>query len=389
MSNSIIELDLRKFVAPEYIFGVNARHLAGNYCRQLGGKRVLLVTDEGICNTPWLVETKVLLEEQGLEYHVFSSVSSNPRDVEVMNGAEVYRSENCNIILALGGGSVIDCAKGIGIVSTNSKSIAEFEGVDKISRPMPPLVCIPTTAGTSADVSQFAIINRFSERYKMAIISKATVPDVSLIDPAVLVTMNPFLTACTAMDALSHAFEAYVSNASSAFTDLYALESIKHIHTNLKECLDKPNDVQLRARLMLASLYAGLAFSNASLGCVHSLAHSLGGYLDLPHGECNAILLPHVVDFNYSYSPDKYRLIAENLGILVHGVDEESAKEKLVDYLINFRQSVGIKSKLGEKGVTADILSILSSKAINDPCNITNPRIPNQDDLSAIYSEAL
>ena len=159
-----IQLEMRKFVAPEYVFGVDARHLASNYCKQLGGKKVFVVTDLGIENTPWLVELKNNLLQNNLEVIVFSSVSPNPRDFEVMQGADLYRSSGCNIILALGGGSVMDCAKGIGIVSTNRKSIDKFEGVDKIGVPMPPLICIPTTAGTAADLSQFAIINRIDQR---------------------------------------------------------------------------------------------------------------------------------------------------------------------------------------------------------------------------------
>jgi len=384
-----IQLELRKFVAPEYVFGVDARRLASNYCKQLGGKKVLLVTDSGLAATPWLTELRESLLENGIEHLVFSSVSPNPRDFEVMEGADLYQASSCNMILALGGGSVMDCAKGIGIVSTNHKPIEKFEGVDKIANPMPPLICIPTTAGTAADLSQFAIINRYEHKYKMAIISKATVPDVALIDPVVLTTMDSFLTACTGMDALSHAFEAYVSNASSAFTDLYALEAIGLINANLLGSIQNPTEIQLRGRVMLASLYAGLAFSNASLGCVHSMAHSLGGYLDLPHGECNAILLPHVVEYNFIKSDFKYSAIAQKLGIDVGGKTLPAVKKEVVDYVTNFRKSVGIDSTLGTKGVSMGLISVLSDKAIKDPCNATNPRVPSKADLAAIYSEAI
>jgi alcohol dehydrogenase class IV len=384
-----IQLELRKFVAPEYIFGVDARFLVSNFCKQLGGKKVFLVTDSGLAATPWLSELQDNLLQNSIEYQVFSSVSPNPRDFEVMEGADIYQRSGCNLILALGGGSVMDCAKGIGIVSTNHKSIEKFEGVDKINYPMPPLICIPTTAGTAADLSQFAIINRYDHKYKMAIISKATVPDVALVDPVVLTTMDPFLTACTGMDALSHAFEAYVSNASSAFTDLYALEAIGLINANLQTSIERPTDIQLRGRIMLASLYAGLAFSNASLGCVHSMAHSLGGYLDLPHGECNAILLPHVVGYNFNEATIKYKAIANKLGIDVDGKPLSVLKKQLVDYVARLSKSIGIVSTLGTKGVRPDFVGELSRKAINDPCNATNPRVPTQADLAAIYSEAL
>ncbi|RIJ48167.1 iron-containing alcohol dehydrogenase [Maribellus luteus] len=384
-----IQLSPRKFVAPEYIYGVDSRLMAGIFCKKLGGRKVLLVTDQGIENTRWLSEIEKELQKQSLEYIVFSSISPNPRDYEVMEGKTKYEEHKCNLILALGGGSVMDCAKGIGIVSTNLGHIHNYEGVDMINKPMPPLICIPTTGGTAADVSQFAIINNTSERYKFAIVSKAVVPDVALIDPLVLTSMDAFLTVCTGMDTLSHAFEAFVSNANSAFTDLYALESIQLIINNLHDCITRPDDIQARGKVMLASLYAGLAFSNASLGCVHALAHSLGGYLDLPHGECNAILLPHVVDYNFESASERYIKIAETIKMPFHGNNKNDRKKAFVEHLIHFKQSVGIHTTLRDKGVTPDIIQQLASKAIKDPCNATNPKSPVADDLKAIYSEAL
>ena len=382
-------LDLRKFVAPEYIFGTDARLLAAKYCKKLGATKVFVATDKGIRKAGWMDELEEQLRFEGVDYVIFDAISPNPRDFEVMNGTALYHENNCNLILALGGGSVMDCAKGIGIVVANNKPIDQFEGIDRIGKPMPPLICIPTTAGTSADVSQFAIINNISQKYKMAIISKALVPDLALIDPKILLTMDNYLTACTGMDALCHAFEAYVSNASSPFTDLFALEAIRLINQELVESIKFPNDIQARGKTMLGSLYAGLAFSNASLGCVHSMAHSLGGYLDLPHGECNAILLPHVVDYNFSSTPQKYKTIAETLGLEVKGKRDEEVKKSLIDYLIRLKSDISINNTLKDKGVTTDVTEVLAAKAINDPCNATNPRMPVLGDLVTIYNEAL
>ncbi len=384
-----MQLSPRKFVAPEYVYGVDSRLMAGIFCKKLGGRKIFLVTDDGIRKTPWINEVENELQKQSLEYFIFSSVSPNPRDYEVMNGKKVYEENKCNVILAIGGGSVIDCAKGIGIVSSNQGNIHDYEGVDMINKPMPPLICIPTTGGTAADVSQFAIISNTLERYKFAIISKAVVPDVALIDPLVLTSMDPFLTACTGMDALSHAFEAFVSNANSAFTDLYALESIQLIINNLHDSITQQNDIQARGKVMLASLYAGLAFSNASLGCVHSLAHSLGGYLDLPHGECNAILLPHVVDYNFESATERYVKIAETINMPLPDNNKNEIRKAFIEYLVNFKQSVGIHTTLKSKGVTLDIIPQLAAKAIKDPCNATNPKPPVIDDLRTIYSEAM
>jgi alcohol dehydrogenase len=384
-----IQLSPRKFVAPEFIFGEGSRLMAGIFCKKLGGRKIFLVTDRGIENTRWLTETEKELQKLSLEYVIFSSISPNPRDYEVMEGKIKYEENKCNLILALGGGSVMDCAKGIGIVTSNQGHIHNYEGVDMINKPMPPLICIPTTGGTAADVSQFAIINNTTDRYKFAIISKAVVPDVALIDPLILTSMDPFLTACTGMDVLSHAFEAFVSNANSAFTDLYALESIQLIIHNLQNSITHPDDIQVRGKVMLASLYAGLAFSNASLGCVHALAHSLGGYLDLPHGECNALLLPHVVEYNFESATERYIKIAEIIKVPFKGINKNDIKKTFIEYLINFKQSVGIHTTLKDKGVTSDIIPQLAARAIKDPCNATNPKSPIVDDLKIIYKEAL
>lgn len=387
-NNRHIHLEPRKFVAPEYIFGINARKMVANYCKKLGAERAFIATDPGIQKTFWYAELENSLKEGDIDYLIFDQISPNPRDFEVMEGARKYKEYKCNIIVAIGGGSVIDCAKGVGIVVNNNKPISFFEGIDKIEKPTPPLICVPTTAGASADVSQFAIINNKEERYKMAIISKALVPDVSLIDPFVLQTMDNYLTACTGMDALSHAFEAFVSNANSAFTDLFALEAIRLIHENLVLNVLNPDDIQARGKMMLGSLYAGLSFSNASLGCIHSLAHSLGGYSDLPHGECNAILLPHVVDYNFNYATDRYKKIAETLNLTMFKLSDNEIKKQLMDYLFTLKKNVNIVNSLKNKGITEDIIPILAKKAITDPCNATNPRTPIVTDLEEIYKEA-
>jgi alcohol dehydrogenase class IV len=196
------------------------------------------------------------------------------------------------------------------------------------------------------------------------------------------------LTACTGIDALSHAFEAFVSNASSSITDLFALEAIRLIHTNLLKTVQSPHDIEARVKVMYGSLYAGIAFSNASLGCVHAMAHSLGGYLDLPHGECNALLLPHVVNYNFGAAGDKYAIIAQNMNLSIAGLSKKEIRIKLIEHLISFNKTLGIVSTLNAKGVTNDIVPTLASKAINDPCNATNPVAPTSSDLQVIYREA-
>jgi alcohol dehydrogenase class IV len=382
-------LDLRKFLAPEFVFGAGALALAGRQARNLGVRRALVVTDPGVVAAGWVARVQESLDAAGLEQEVFSGVTANPRASEVAAGAEIYRERRCDGLIAVGGGSPMDCAKGIGIVVADGRSIVEFEGVDQVREPMPPTICVPTTGGTSADVSQFAIISRRDERRKIAIVSKAVVPDLSLIDPETLTTMDPYLTACTGLDALTHAIEALASLGGSPLTRLHAIEAIRLVRTELVASIRSPHDLERRARMMQASLYAGLAFSNASLGAVHAMAHSLGGVLDLPHGECNALLLDHVVAFNYPHAPDTYRTVGEALGLELAGATAEQARRAVLDALRELRAEAGMAAGLASRGVRRSDVRNLSEKALRDACMVTNPRRPTQRDVEVIYEEAL
>ncbi len=381
--------ELRKFVAPEVVYGVGSRFMAGRYCKNLNASKVLVVTDEGVIKNGWVHDVLKSLEEECIDYHIYKDVSPNPRTFEVMAGKDVYIDEKCDVILAVGGGSPMDCAKGIGIVVSNGGNILDYEGVDKIFNPVPPFIFVPTTAGTSADVSQFAIISNRVELIKMAIISKSLVPDVALVDPETTVTMDRYLTACTGIDALVHAIEAFVSTASSRITDIHAIESIKLIHENLKAVIDNPSNLDLRGKIMFASMEAGFAFSNAILGAVHAMAHSLGGLLDLPHGECNALLLDSVVDFNFISETDKFGVIAECFGIDIKCLNEVEIKKSILNSITDLKKSVGIENTLSKVGVSFSDISLLAEKAMNDPCMITNPRVPDKRDIEVIYERAL
>lgn len=374
--------ELRKFVAPEFIFGTGARNLAGRYAANLGALKVLLVTDPGVINAGWTADVISSLKRAGLACVVFSDVTPNPRDRQVMTGAEVYRRAGCNAIVAVGGGSAIDCAKGIGIVSSNIRDILAFEGVDEVPVPCPPLICIPTTAGSSADLSQFAIINDTKRKVKIAIISKTVVPDLALLDPETTASMDNYLTACTGMDALVHAIEAYVSNAHSPITDLHALEAVRLVSGNLEQVLKRPADMELRYRLMLGSMHAGLAFSNASLGAVHAMAHSLGGLLDLAHGEANAILLSHVIDYNFDSAPERYRIIGQAMGVA------DGSPQSVAGAAARLKVAVGITAALSEKGLTRNDIPKLAQNALRDACMATNPRRPTQREIEEIYERA-
>jgi len=382
--------ELRKFVAPEFVFGVGSRKMVGRYAANFGARKVLLVSDEALAKkTPWVREVEQSLKAVGLECVLFLKVSPNPRSVEVMAGAALFSREQCNAIVALGGGSAMDCAKGIGIVSANGGNVLDFEGVDKIPHAMPLLLCIPTTSGSASEVSQFAIILHEARKCKIAIVSKAVVPDVALLDPEVTLTMDPYLTACCGMDTLTHAIEAYVSNASSPITDLHALEAIRLVWEALPEVIADPTDQGWRAQVMLASLQAGLAFSNAILGATHAMAHSLGGFLNLAHGECNAILLGPVMQYNYAACPEKYQEVGHIMGLSLEALPTEAAARKICEAVECFRRKIGIGNTLQDLGVQAADLPQLVDYALQDACMATNPKTMLKKDVSAVYEQAL
>ncbi len=381
--------ELRKFVAPEFVFGPGAARLAGRYARNLRVKKALVVTGPNLIRLGWAGQVIDSLREAGAPTTIFADVSPNPRDYEVMAGAEVYRREGCDAIVAVGGGSPMDCAKAIGIVCANNRHVLEFEGVDNVEKPGPPLICVPTTSGTGAEVSQFAIINDTKRKVKIAIVSKTVIPDAALVDPLPTMTMDQELTAHTGLDALTHAIEAYVSNAHSPVTDLFAIRAVELVRDHLVTAIRRPDDSDARSGMMFASLYAGLAFSNAILGAVHAMAHSLGGFLDLPHGQCNAILLDHVVGYNYVSAPDRYADIGRVLGARIEpDMPQDEQKDAVIASLRRLKKEAGVNQTLSDLGVRPNELSELSAKAINDPCMITNPRQPTVEDIRSLYEAA-
>ena len=379
-------MDLRKFVIPEIIFGTGSLKLAGQYTRMTGGYRILLVTDRNLQECSWFENIIDSLESQGLSYHVYDEISPNPRDFQVMKGAAVYRNTDCDGILAVGGGSVIDAAKGIGIVANNGGDILDFEGIDKIENPIPPLICIPTTCGSSADVSQFAIINDTEGMRKIAIVSKALVPDLSLIDPETLLTLERDQFVAASLDTLSHAVEAYVSTASSVLTDRHSLGAISLLGANLVPALQDSVTPERLSSIMNASMEAGMAFSNASLGLVHAMSHVLGGYKDYPHGVCNGVLLKAVCRYNYGSCPERYDTIADVLAGS-RGVPSSGGIESLMNELDILNECTGINESLNDFTLTGDECRLLAEMSLQDICNATNPRIPQLEEVNELYRE--
>lgn len=375
--------DLRKFLCPEFIFGSGAVALAGRYAEHMGASRVLLVSDPGVSEAGWTAAVQASLEERDIPYELFDSINPNPRDSQVMDGARFYSDRNCDVILAVGGGSVLDAAKGIGIVASNGGHILDYEGVDAIPDPIPPLICVPTTCGSSADVSQFAIITDTEGFRKIAIISKAVVPDISLIDPDTLETMSHELMAAVCLDTLTHSIEAYVSQAHSFMTDRHALGAISLIGEHLIPALKHRDNRELQSYMMQASLEAGLAFSNASLGLVHAMAHVLGGLKDFPHGICNGLLLQNVCSYNYEACPERF----DNICDVLKGCEGNSGKESFLDAIDILVEGSGIRQDLERFALTASECRTLAALSLKDACIVTNPKEPDLKEIVSLYEE--
>ncbi|MFW5810065.1 MAG: iron-containing alcohol dehydrogenase [Thermodesulfobacteriota bacterium] len=378
------------FIPTVTLMGVGAHKELGKQIQTLGGKKPLIVTDKGITGAGLTEKIVNLIKEDiGLEAAVFDETIPNPTDKNVHDGLEVYKKNNCDMIITLGGGSPHDCGKGIGIVATNGGKINDYEGVDQSTKDMPPFIAVNTTAGTASEMTRFCIITDLSRKVKMAIVDWRVTPTIAINDPLLMQGMPPGLTAATGMDALTHAVEAYVSTIATPVTDACALKAIDLVANYLRAAVANGADMVARDKMAYAEYLAGMAFNNASLGHVHAMAHQLGGFYDLPHGVCNAILLPHVSAFNLIAKVDRFGDIAIAMGENIAGLSKREAADKALESIKKLSADVGIPSGLEELGVKEEDLPTMAENAQKDACGLTNPRCPTLEDVIQIYKNAL
>lgn len=372
------------------LMGIGAHKSVGEQVRMLGGTKPLICTDRGITECGITEQIAELIRtDAGVEPVVFDKTIPNPTDKNVHEGLEVFRSNGCDMIISLGGGSSHDCGKGIGIVATNGGNIRDYEGIDKSTKPMPPFIAINTTAGTASEMTRFCIITDTSRKVKMAIVDWRVTPNLAINDPLLMAGMPRSLTAATGMDALTHAVEAYVSTIATPVTDACALQAITLISRHLRPAVANGADMEARDRMAYAEYLAGMAFNNASLGHVHAMAHQLGGFYDLPHGVCNAILLPHVQRFNMIAKMSRFVDIARAMGEKVDGLSEREAAKRALEAIKALSRDVGIPTGLKDLGVKEEDLPVMAENAQKDACGLTNPRCPKLQDVINIYQWAL
>lgn len=381
--------ELAKFHAPEVVLGHGSLAEAGFAAARLGARRPLVVTDPGIIEAGWVDELLDHLHEVGLEPSLWSDITPNPRDHEIRAAHEFYADRECDVILGIGGGSVADAAKGVAILAGNGGNILDYAGVDQMARPIPPLLVIPTTSGTGADVSQFCIVTDTDRSVKITILGRALVPDTSITDPRLLVTMPEDLNAATGLDALTHGIEAFVSLAHNPLADTHALSAVGLVCGNLRTTMNTPRESDARRKMAQASLQAGLAFSNAILGATHAMSHQVGGLLDAPHGVVNGVLLPHVIRYNARATPQRFVELAVAAGLAVEGVPGEEAAEILADHIRRLADDIGVPRGLRELGVRDEDVPGLARTTLDDACLMTNPRLASQEEIAGLFRAAL
>lgn len=377
------------FIPPVNLMGIGCHKEIGKRAKILGMTKPLVVTDKGVVQVGMAEQICALLRAEGLKPTVFDETVPNPTDTNVAAGVKVYKKSGCDSLITLGGGSPHDCGKGIGLLVSNGGAIHDYEGLDKSTKPMPPYIAVNTTSGTASEMTRFCIITDTRRKVKMAIVDWRVTPTLSVDDPLLMVGMPPKLTAATGMDALTHAVEAYVSTIASPITDACALKAIELIAGNLRAAVANGQDLVARDAMTYAEFLAGMAFNNASLGHVHAMAHQLGGFYDLPHGVCNAILLPHVERFNLIAKVDRFVAIAKAMGEPVDGLSQRAAAERALDAIKQLSVDVGIPAGLRELGVKEKDFPLMAENAMKDACSFTNPRLATLADIVQIYKNAL
>lgn len=368
--------------------GVNCLAEVPKYIKENEFKKGLIVTDSVLVQIGLVGKVTELLEKNDIGYVIYDGTKPNPTVKNVNDGLSLLKENECDFVISLGGGSPHDCAKGIALLATNGGDIKDYEGVNKSKYPQLPLITINTTAGTASEMTIFSIITDEDRHIKMALVDKHMTPVMAVNDPMLMVAMPKSLTSATGMDALTHSIEAYVSTNATPITDACAEKSIELIAKYLKRAVENGNDIEARDMMAYAEFLAGMAFNNASLGYVHAMAHQLGGFYDLPHGVCNAVLLPHVQEFNAKVSAERLKKVASIMGIDVDEMTNEEGAKACIEAIKDLSKSIGIPSGLKELGAKEEDFDVLAENALKDACGLTNPVVATHKDIVQIFKNA-
>ncbi|EGT4356728.1 lactaldehyde reductase [Cronobacter sakazakii] len=351
--------------------------------------KALIVTDGQLVKLGLLDSLFAALDTHQLSYELFDDVFPNPTEALVQRGFAIWCNAQCDYLIAFGGGSPIDTAKAIKILTANPGASIDYAGVGHVKNPGAPLVAINTTAGTAAEMTSNAVITNEARRVKEVIIDPNLIPDIAVDDASVMLDIPPAITAATGMDALTHAVEAFVSVGAHPLTDANALEAIRLINEWLPKAVEDGHNLEAREQMACGQYLAGMAFNSAGLGLVHALAHQPGATHNLPHGVCNAILLPVIENFNRPRAVKRFARVAQAMGVDTRDMSDEQASHEAINAIRALSARVGIPSGFSQLGVTkADIEGWLDN-ALADPCAPCNPRVASRDEVRELYLEAL
>ena len=354
-----------------------------------GFKKVFVVTDPDLIKFGVTKKVTDLLDEANFSYTVFSDIQANPTIENVLNGVENFKTSSADVIIAVGGGSAIDTAKAIGIINTNPEfaDVRSLEGVAPTKNPCTPIIAVPTTAGTAAEVTINYVITDVEKNRKFVCVDPHDLPIIAVVDPDMMSTMPASLTAATGMDALTHAIEGYITKGAWAMSDMFHLEAIRLIAKSLRGAVQNTKDG--REGMALGQYIAGMGFSNVGLGIVHSMAHPLGALYDTPHGVANAIILPTVMEYNAEATGEKYREIARAMGVVgVDNMTTEEYRKAAIDAVKQLSKDVGIPQDL-KAIVKAEDIPFLAQSAMDDACRPGNPKDPTLEDIISLYNSLL
>lgn len=369
-------------------FGWNAREVLVDEICKRGFKNALLVTDETLLGNGVTEKITVLLDKANITYHVYSEVKPNPTIINVKRGLKIVNKYHCDYIIAVGGGSVIDTAKAIGIVYTNPEfnDIKSLEGVADTKNKSLPIIAIPTTSGTAAEVTINYVITNEDDKVKMVCVDPNDIPLVSIVDSELMAAMPATVAAATGLDALTHAIEGYITKGAWDMTKFLSLKAVEMIYKNLELAVNK--DKNAIDQMAMAQYIAGMGFSNAGLGIIHSMAHQLGAMYDTPHGVANALLLPYVLEYNGVVCPNDFKDIAIAMGIDVAKLSDQEVLDSVVDAIRKLSLRLNIPQHISDIGGNKKDIDKLAEKALADPCTPGNPREVTLDDFKELFNKA-
>lgn len=382
--------DLYRFVmSTEIVYGIGASKEVGSIVASLGAKKAFIVSDQGVKHAGLLEPIQNGIFEKGIETALFDDIERSSSVQTVDRGADIIRSNGFDIIVAIGGGSAIDSGKAMGVVVTNGGACGDYAGINKIKCPPLPVIALPTTAGTSAELTDVAVIADRNKKARLGLRSPLIVPKIAIMDPLLTVSMPAHVTAATGMDALTHAIESYTNIVTKEPSETMTLEAIKLIGSNLRTAVANGKNTQARERMMMACLLTGLAFRNTGLGAVHAISGPFCGYYEIEHGIANAVILPYVMKFNLSGCLEKYANIAAALGVNTENMSKRQAALSAIDAVQELNADVGLPASFKDLKLDENVLPEIVEKASKTGNAVINPRQVTKEDLLAICRKVI